>query len=167
MMTSDPDIEPPVTQRKTMRKARQIAIWCLAALLLSSCGSQLALLIGRLREWKSEVAPFEALGGIVTAAGGGDMGIWAGRDGVAKIHLGDKAGDLELAGLAERMERFPNLHTLCLEGPNVTDVGLNHLKGLRQLHSLLLYDTRVTQEAAANLERELPRLTVGRIKLEH
>jgi hypothetical protein len=127
----------------------------------------LALLIGRLREWKSEVAPFEALGGIVTANGGGDMGIWAGRDGVAKIRLGDKAGDLELAGLAERMERFPNLHTLCLEGPNVTDVSLNHLKGLRQLHSLLLYDTLVTQEAAANLERELPRLTVGRIKLEH
>jgi len=164
-MTSDPDIERPVilTQRKTMRKARYIAIWCLVALLMSSCGSQLVLLIGRLREWKSEVAPFEALGGIVTAAGGGDMGIWAGRDGIASIRLGDKVGDLELAGLAERMERFPNLHTLCLEGPNVTDVGLNHLKGLKQLHSLLLYDTRVTEEAAANLERELPQLTVGRI----
>lgn len=91
-MTSDPDIERPVSQQKTMRKARHIAIWCLAALLLSSCSSQLALLIGRLREWKSEVAPFEALGGIVAATGGGDMGIWAGRDGDAKIRLGDKAG---------------------------------------------------------------------------
>lgn len=45
------------------------------------------------------------------------------------------------------------------------DVGLNDLKGLRPLHSLLLYDTRVTEEAAANLERESPQLTVGRIEI--
>lgn len=150
-----------------MRKARHIAIWCLAALLLSSCASQLAVLIGASREWRREVAPFEALGGSVTATGGGDMGILAGREGIATIELGEKVGDLELAGLAERMERFPNLHTLCLKGPNVTDAGLAHLKGLRQLRSLILYDTRVTEEAAANLERELPQLTVGRIDLKH
>ena len=162
-MTSDPDIEDPETQPKTVRKARRIVIWCLTALLMSRCGSHVVLLVGTLREWRSEVAPFAALGGVVTATGGGDMGLWAGKEGVATIRLGDRVGDRELAGLAERMERFPNLRTLRLEGPNVTDAGLHHLKGLKQLQSLLLCDTQVTEEAVADLERALPQLDVGRI----
>ena len=71
------------------------------------------------------------------------MGISAGRQGIGSIRLHQNVGDQELAGLAPRMERFPNLYTLSLSGPKVTDAGLAHLAGLGQLRLLVLDGTRV------------------------
>src|SRR5438552_1070873 len=142
----------------SMRRVRQIAIGCFVALLIGGCGCQIALVLGRIQEWNNEVAPFAALGARVVATGGDDMGRWAGREGVRCIYFGENVGDAELAGLARRMERFPNLDTLVLEGPNVTDAGLAHLKGLRQLKTLILHGTRVTEKGKLDLQGELPNL---------
>ena len=70
----------------------------------------------------------------------------------------DNVGDAELATLAKRMERFPNLRALGLMGPKVTDAGLAHLKGLKQLTNVYLFDTRVTEQGKTDLRRALPKL---------
>jgi hypothetical protein len=84
------------------------------------------------------------------------MGLLAGKAGVAQIYFDENVGDAELAALAKRMERFPNLHTLVLRGPKVTDAGLLFLRGLTQLTRLILFDTRVTEKGKSELLRELP-----------
>ncbi len=58
------------------------------------------------------------------------------------------------------MERFPNLARLVLQGPKVTDAGLSHLKGLKQLDSLLIYNTGVTEKGKADLQQTLPKLKI-------
>ena len=58
------------------------------------------------------------------------------------------------------MRRFPNLDTLSLSGPRVTDAGLAHLTGLGQLRALVLDGTRVTAQARSNLKRVLPKLEI-------
>jgi len=141
------------------RKARLIAIWCVVGVLIGGCVSQVVLVIEMLGAWKREVAPFEALGARVVAGGGGDMGYLAGREGVARIFFNENVGDAELAALAKRMERFPSLDTLGLKGPKVTDAGLMHLKGLKQLRVLILRDTLVTGKGKSDLLQALPDLS--------
>ncbi len=46
--------------------------------------------------------------------------------------------------------------------PGVTDAGLKHLTGLRRLTGLLLYGTKVTDDAAAELKGVLPKLKIGK-----
>jgi hypothetical protein len=116
------------------------------------------VLVESARAWRREVAPFEALGARVVAGGGDDMGRLAGRAGVVRISFDENVGDAELASLAKRMEGFPNLDTLMLRGPKVTDAGLVHLRGMRQLTNLRLFNTRVTEKGRSELMRELPRL---------
>jgi hypothetical protein len=108
--------------------------------------------------WNREVAPFKALGARVVATGGGDMGYLAGKEGVSRIYFNENVGDTELAALAKRMERLPNLDTLVLKGPKVADAGLVQLKGLKQLRSLILHDTLVTENGKSELRRSLPNL---------
>jgi len=141
-----------------MRKARLIAIWSILAVLIGGCVSQCIVLVESARAWKREVAPFEAVGARVVAGGGDDMGRLAGRAGVVRIYFDENVGDAELAALAKRMERFPNLDTLILCGPKVTDSGLVLLRGLKQLTRLKLFDTRVTEKGKSELLRELPNL---------
>jgi hypothetical protein len=138
----------------------KLAPWCFVIVAIGGCGSILYPLIQGSLEYKREAAPFRAVGGEVTATGGGDMGITAGREGIAHISLPESVGDEELAGLAARMQRFPSLYLLSLSGPKVTDAGLAHLVGLRQLRALVLNGTRVTQKATLNLKRALPKLTI-------
>lgn len=141
------------------RTARGMAIVGILAFATVGCVWQVAVQIGKLREWNNEVAPFRALGAQVVATGGGDMGYWAGQAGVGRIYLSENVGDAELAVLAKRMERFPNLDTLVLEGPKVTDAGLAHLKGLKQLKTIRFIETHVTEEGKADLRRALPNLS--------
>ena len=49
-----------------------------------------------------------------------------------------------------------NLHTLSLSGTRVTDVGLNHLKGLTGLKKLVLSFSRVSEKGVAELRATLP-----------
>src|SRR4051794_25437402 len=118
---------------KAWRIARTVAIWTIVASLIGGCCSLCAQFIGGFIEFGREVAPFEALGARVVATGGDDFGRGAGREGVSAIYFNDNVGDAVLAKLATRMERFPNLYALRLEGPGVTDAGLVHLKGLKNL----------------------------------
>jgi hypothetical protein len=138
----------------------KLAPWSVVIVVIGGCGSVLYPLVQGSLEYQREVAPFHALGGYVTATGGGDMGISAGREGIGSIRLHENVGDQELAGLAPRMERFPNLHALSLSGPRVTDAGLAHLAGLGQLRLLVLDGTRVTAQARSNLKRVLPKLEI-------
>ena len=131
------------------RNARTVAVWSIVAFLIGGCGFQCASFIGGVIEFRREVAPFEALGARVVATGGDDFGRSAGREGVGAIYFDDNVGDAELATLAGRMERFPNLHALRLEGPRVTDAGLVHLEGLKKLSTLNLLGTRVSDEGKA------------------
>jgi len=139
---------------------RSFAFWCVAAVLIGGCGSQLALVVLAVREWRREVAPFEAVGARVRASGGADMGRLSGRAGVQSISFYENVGDAELASLGPRMERFPNLDSIVLEGPGISDAGLAHLKGLRQLKTLNLLNTRATPEGIAELRGVLPGLSV-------
>ena len=140
---------------------RKLAPWTAVIVVIGGCGSILYPLVQGSLEYKREVAPFRALGGYVTATGGGDMGITAGREGIGSIRLHENVGDHELASLAPRMERFPNLRDLSLSGPRVTDAGLAHLAGLGQLRLLVLNGTRVTAQARSNLKRVLPKLEIN------
>jgi len=142
----------------SMKKFRFFAIKCLVAFLVIGCGCQVVVVIEQFRAWGKVVAPFEALGARVTATGGDDAGRFAGREGVRDIHFGENVGDDELARLIKLMESFPNLDTIVLEGPKVTDAGLAHLKSLKQLRRLILHNTRATDKGKANLRRELPNL---------
>jgi hypothetical protein len=126
--------------------------------MLGGCGCQIALVVRMLSAWKREVAPFEAMGASVVATGGGDGGLWAGREGVTRIAFPENVGNVEIASLARRMERFPNLHILILEGPKVTDASLPHLKRLKQLRTINLRNTKVTDKGKLELQNELPNL---------
>jgi hypothetical protein len=143
-----------------LKRLRTLAIGGFLALLIAGCVSQFVVLVMAMREWKNEVAPFEALGARVVATGGDDSGRIAGRAGVARIIFRENVGDSDLAVLAKRMERFPNLDTLSLEGPRVTDAGVAHLKGLKQLKNLMLLNTEVTEKGRSDLRRALPELKV-------
>ena len=56
------------------------------------------------------------------------------------------------AGL-EHLKGLTQLHSLDLGGTKVTDAGLEHLKGLAQLESLELRGTKVTDAAAKVLTK--------------
>jgi hypothetical protein len=139
----------------------RLAPWCVVIVVIGGCGSILYPIVQGTLEYKREATPFRALGGYVTATGGGDMGITAGRQGIGLIRLHENVGDQELARLAPRMQRFPNLYVLSLSGTNITDAGLAHLAGLGQLRVLVLNGTRVTQTASSNLKRALPKLEIN------
>jgi hypothetical protein len=142
------------------RRLRAVAIGCIVVVFVGGCCNLFLGVIGGLLEYNREVAPFAELGGGVTATGGGDMGVTAGRDGIGRIHLRENVGDRELARLVGRMERFPNLDTLYLSGPKVTDVSLALLGRLKQLDMLVLDGTRASEEGKADLMRKLPNLRI-------
>ena len=48
-----------------------------------------------------------------------------------------------------------------LDGTQVTDTGLTHLKGLANLEDLGVPGTRVTSAGEAGLKRNLPKLKIG------
>ena len=65
-----------------------------------------------------------------------------------------------------RVNRLNDLEALSLEGTQVTDAGLEYLKGLTKLRSLNLEGTRVTAEGARDLQEALPkcRISFGRVR---
>ena len=63
----------------------KLAPWCVLVVWIGGCGSILYPLIQGTLEYNREVAPFHAIGGYVTASGGGDMGVTAGREGIRSI----------------------------------------------------------------------------------
>src|SRR5262249_26037083 len=69
-------------------------------------------------------------------------------------------GDQELALLVPRMKRFPNLDTISLAGPRITDAGLANLARLGQLRLVVLKGTAVTGQPRSNLQRVLPKLKI-------
>jgi len=58
------------------------------------------------------------------------------------------------------VQKFPNLRSLDLRDTCVTDAGLVHLKGLRQLEKLVLLNTRVTSEGVQGIQQALPNCRV-------
>jgi hypothetical protein len=68
-------------------------------------------------------------------------------------------GDAGLAALGQL--DLPNLNTLVLEGlPKVTDDGITHLSGFKELEWLLVSGTKVTNAGARHLKTKIPRITV-------
>jgi len=65
------------------------------------------------------------------------------------------------AGL-EHLKGMSQLQHLYLNNTHVTDAGLEHLKGLTQLQELLLSGTQVTNEGVRKLQHALPNC-----KIEH
>jgi hypothetical protein len=55
-----------------------------------------------------------------------------------------------------------NLTYLNLYGTTVSDAGLEHLKGLTNLQSLYLWQSKATAAGATNLQNTLPHLFVSR-----
>jgi hypothetical protein len=58
------------------------------------------------------------------------------------------------------LECLDQLTSLTLTGSPVTDVGLEHLKKLPNLRSVMLVDTKVTRQGAEQLSRDLPQTTI-------
>jgi hypothetical protein len=148
------------TQLAWWRIVRRILVCCIVGIPISGCGLTIYLVFATAVAWKREVGPFEALGAWVVATGGDDAGRFAGGNGVRVIRFQANVGDRELADLAVRMERFPNLQEISLEGTKVTDRGLQHLSGLKQLERLKLNNTKVTEAGKVALQRELPTLEI-------
>jgi hypothetical protein len=82
----------------------------------------------------------------------------AGRHRVVCITFNQFAGDTDLEFFGPRMENFSQLDTLVLRGSKITDAGLIHLRGLKQLKRLILRDTLVTGKGLSELLRALPTL---------
>src|SRR6185503_3599845 len=55
-----------------------------------------------------------------------------------------------------------NLEYLNLYGTAVTDAGLAHLSGMKNLKNLYLWQTKVTADGAASLKKSLPTVTINR-----
>jgi hypothetical protein len=65
------------------------------------------------------------------------------------------------AGL-EHLEGLRNLKTLILSDTKITNAGLEHLKGLTNLGKLLVDYTEVTHEGVATLQKALPKCQIVR-----
>ena len=60
------------------------------------------------------------------------------------------------AGLAH-LSKLPNLETLNLYGTRVTNAGpAKHIKGLKKLKKLYLWDSQVTVEGVEQLRQQMP-----------
>jgi hypothetical protein len=86
----------------------------------------------------------------------------AGSQRVARISFNNNLGDAELSSFGKWLESFPYLDTLVLRGPKVTDAGLVHLRGLKQITRLVLIETLVTEKGKSELLRALPNLRFDR-----
>jgi len=69
--------------------------------------------------------------------------------------------DAELEALIVPLSRFPTLH-LDLRDNDITDAGLRHLKGLRNLARVRVAGTHVTDSGVAELREHLPHVVVDR-----
>ncbi|HLH27373.1 MAG TPA: hypothetical protein VKW77_00575 [Acidimicrobiales bacterium] len=160
-MASTPGSKSPLPAwpgLRMQRGLRLIAIGGFLAGLVGGGACQVAEIVARCRAWDRDVAPFRALGVAVEAREGAGVGRLDTPEDILRIVFHRELGDAEIAALAGRMERFPNLRILVLQGPKVTDAGLAHLQGLKQLQTLVLRDTGVTDAGRAELRRALPGL---------
>jgi hypothetical protein len=72
---------------------------------------------------------------------------------VTRVDLcGDASTDARLERLLECLNHLPQLHTLSLWNSRVTDAGLERLEGLRQLRNLHLGDTEITDAGLVHLK---------------
>ena len=108
--------------------------------------------------------------GLALFTGCGDKGSKQGRDSMAAIakELGGSfsSGILDLsdtevtdAGL-EQLKGVTGLEALAL-GAKVTDAGLEHLKGLTELTFLQLFGTKVTDNGVDKLQAALPKCFIN------
>src|ERR1035437_906240 len=70
---------------------------------------------------------------------------------------GTKVTDVGL----EHLKGLDQLQTLNLSKTKVTDAGLEQLKGLNQLRTLNLINTKVTDEGVKYLQEGLPKCSIG------
>ena len=75
---------------------------------------------------------------------------------VSVVLDGPKVTDAGLKHLAG----LKQLRALTLGGTKVTDKGLKHLAGLKQLRELILSGTKVTGKGKADLKKALPKLKI-------
>ena len=72
---------------------------------------------------------------------------------MTRVNLfGSQIGDTELGQLQKHLERLPQLESLELFGPKVTDDGLKHLEGLTQLQCLSISFAEVTDDGLNTLQ---------------
>jgi hypothetical protein len=79
-------------------------------------------------------------------------------------YIGDDMWSLDFSGCKNKptdddlacLEPIIGLRSLNLSGAPVTDAGLEHLRGLKNLYHVDLTNTRVTTKGAAELQRALP-----------
>ena len=64
------------------------------------------------------------------------------------------------AGLAH-LAGLREIESLNLYGTGVTDAGLPHLYGMKRMRDLYLTDLKLSEEAITKLKAELPRVTVA------
>jgi hypothetical protein len=62
------------------------------------------------------------------------------------------------------LEPLAELEWLDLSGCPITDAGLKHLKGLKNLRTVILSHTGVTREGMKDLQRALPDVSIGAIR---
>jgi hypothetical protein len=66
--------------------------------------------------------------------------------------------------VCEYLERIPTLKAIVLQGPRVTDDGLERLQSLTQLDELMLGNTSVTDAGLEKLATALPNCTINRYR---
>jgi hypothetical protein len=71
---------------------------------------------------------------------------------VVSMKVGYEIDDDQLATLAKLLTAFPQLKSLQLKSPMITDSGTSQLKGLLQLHRLSLEEAVMTDAGLANLK---------------
>jgi hypothetical protein len=71
---------------------------------------------------------------------------------VVGIKIGVEIDDDQLGTLARLLTAFPQLKSLQLKSPQITDAGASHLKGLSQLQNLSLEQAAMTDAGLMNLK---------------
>ena len=100
-------------------------------------------------KYRRAAAPIEELGGYVE--GYPDFGV-EGLTGICFFDVAVPLTDADLEPLSGYLETLPNLKTLSLYDMQVTDAGLEHLKGLTKLEYLTLWYTQVSDAGLVHLQ---------------
>jgi hypothetical protein len=104
--------------------------------------------------------PIRAAGGAVHT-GGDDINQVLGLTAITWVDFAGPAfADSDLERLAPSLRRFPKLAVITLTNTNVTDAGLKNFYGIESLKVLHLWNTPVTPEGLAELQRALPTLQI-------
>ena len=113
--------------------------------------------VRNVREANRITEPIARLGGFVRYSGDGSAILGSGVDGATDVVFKNaRLVDEDLAAIRPALEALPNIKYVYFAESPITDDGLIHLSGLKQVEWIHFRDTLVTPEGVTRLQKLLP-----------